>query len=94
MLYLFAVGSVLFAYLLLRGRFILFALAWLSLRASILFVVGLPAQLANLINSALTSLMGVPMLAFETSLGFWLIITGVSKTRRSRDGLTRILADG
>ena len=83
----FAVGSSLFAYLLLRGRLIPIALAWLGVAASIILVVGLPAQMASLINSTVASLMWLPMLAFEISLGFWLLIKGVGTSRRSSPSL-------
>lgn len=76
--FFFAVGSALFAYLLLRGRLIPIALAWLGVGASLLLVVGLPAQLANLISPAAASVMWLPMLSFEIPLGLWLLIKGVN----------------
>ncbi|HPR65357.1 MAG TPA: DUF4386 domain-containing protein [Thermoanaerobaculia bacterium] len=75
--FFFAVGSALFAYLFLRGRMIPIVLAWLGVGASLLLVVGLPAQLVNLISPAAASVMWLPMLAFEIPLGFWLLIKGV-----------------
>ena len=89
----FAVGSALFAYLLLRGRLIPVALAWLGVAASILLVVGLPAQIANLINPAVASLMWLPMLAFEIPLGLWLLIKGVDTSRPRNPSLTGITGD-
>jgi uncharacterized protein DUF4386 len=79
----FAVGSTLFAYLLLRGRMIPIPLAWLGVIASVLLVACLPLQLAGVLGSPITSLMYLPMLAFEVPLGLWLLVKGVAplKTR-------------
>lgn len=77
----FAVGSALFAFLLLRGRAIPAALAWLGLAASALLVVGLPAQIAGLLAPLWASVMWLPMLAFEITLGLWLLIKGIDSTR-------------
>jgi Domain of unknown function (DUF4386) len=74
----FAVGSTLFSWLLLRGRMIPVALAWLGLLASILTVVCFPLQLAGLLGGPITSFMWFPMLLFEVILAFWLIIKGVA----------------
>ncbi len=73
----FAVGSLLFAYLLLRGRMIPVALAWLGVLASILVVVGLPLQLVGILPGPIAQAMWLPMLAFEVPLGLWLIVKGV-----------------
>lgn len=89
----FAVGSALFAYLLLRGRLIPVTLAWLGVAASMLLVVGLPAQLANLISPAAASLMWLPMLAFEIPLGFWLLVRGVNELRPSNPSSTITAGD-
>ncbi len=70
----FALGSLLFSWLLLRGRMIPVALAWLGVVA----VVGLPLQLAGVLHGAVTQLMWLPMAAFEIPLGFWLIIKGAA----------------
>ena len=72
----FAVGSTLFAWLLLRGRMIPAALAWLGVVASILLVVALPLQLGGVLPAAIAQLMYLPMLAFEVPAGFWLLIKG------------------
>jgi hypothetical protein len=80
----FAVGSTLFSYLLLRGRMIPIALAWLGLVASLLLVVCLPLQLAGFLRGLFTSLMWMPMLAFEVTLAFWLIIKGVAMPAPTR----------
>jgi hypothetical protein len=74
----FAVGSTLFSWLLLRARMIPVPLAWIGVVASVLLVVGLPLQLAGLIRDPVTSLMWLPMLAFEVPLGLWLLIKGVA----------------
>ena len=68
----FAVGSTLFCYLLLRGRMIPIPLAWLGVIASVLLVVTLPLQLAGVLRGPITSLMYLPMLAFEVPCGLWL----------------------
>lgn len=74
----FAVGSTLFSYLLLRGRMIPIPLAWLGILASILLVVVLPLQLAGFLHGLITSLVWLPMLAFEVPVGLWLLIKGVA----------------
>ena len=74
----FAVGSTLFSYLFLRGRMIPVALAWLGVLASVLLVVGLPLQIADVLRGSITQLMYLPMLAFEITLGLWLLIKGVA----------------
>jgi hypothetical protein len=80
----FAVGSLLFSWLLLRGRIIPAALAWLGVLASVLLVVVLPLQLAGLFggsmswSASITWLVWLPMLAFELTLAFWLIVRGAS----------------
>jgi len=74
---LFAVGSTLFSWLLLRGRMIPVPLAWLGVLASILLVVGLPLQLAGFVSGPVTQFLWLPMAAFEIPLGLWLLIKGV-----------------
>jgi hypothetical protein len=74
----FAVGSMAFAYLLLRGRIIPVPLAWLGVVASAVLVVGLPLQLAGWVHRSITSVMWLPMLAFEVPLGLWLLTRGVA----------------
>lgn len=73
----FAVGSAVFSYLLLRGRMIPVALASLGVAASILLVVGLPLRLAGFLHGPVTSLMWLPMAAFEVPLALWLLVKGV-----------------
>jgi len=74
----FAVGSTLFCWLLLRGRMIPVALAWLGVLASVLLVVGLPLQLAGLLRGTVAQLFWIPMAAFELVLGPWLIFKGAA----------------
>jgi Domain of unknown function (DUF4386) len=74
----FAVGSTLFSWLLLQGRMIPIPLAWLGVVASVLLVVGLPLQLAGFLGGIVTSLMWLPMLAFEVPLALWFIIKGAA----------------
>ena len=80
----FAIGSLLFSYLLLRGRIIPVLLAWLGVVASALLVVGLPLQLAGFVSGSITSFLWIPMAAFEVPLGFWLLIKGVVTPATSR----------
>lgn len=81
---LFAVGSTLFSWLLLRGRMIPVALAWLGVIASVLLVVLLPLQLAGFLGGPLTMFMWLPMLVFELALALWLIVKGAAAPARSR----------
>jgi Domain of unknown function (DUF4386) len=74
----FALGSTLFSWLLLRGRMIPVALAWLGVLASILPVVCFPLQLAGFLGGPITTLMWFPVLLFEVALALWLIIKGVA----------------
>ncbi len=78
----FAVGSLCFSYLLLRGRMVPVVLAWVGVVASILAVVCVPLQLAGVLTGPITQLIWLPMLLFEVPLGFWLIIKGVAAPRR------------
>ena len=78
----FAVGSTLFSWLLLRGRMIPAALAWLGVLASLLLVVLCPLQLAGLLGGPVTSFMWLPMLLFELVLALWLIIKGAGPAPR------------
>jgi len=78
----FGVGSTIFSWLLLRGRMIPVPLAWLGVAASVLIVVGVPLQLAGFVGGLVTSLMWLPMLAFEVPLALWLLIKGVALPAR------------
>jgi len=77
----FAIGSTFFTYLLVRGRLVPMALAWLGLAASILLVIALPLRLVGLIGSPMAELVWIPMAAFEVPLGLWLMIRGVRPAR-------------
>lgn len=74
----FAVGSTIFSYLLLRGRMIPVALAWLGVFASVLLAVLLPGQLAGFIKGPVLDWMWLPALAFEVTLALWLLLKGVA----------------
>ena len=82
----FAVGSMLFSWLLLRGRMIPVPLAWLGVVASALLVVGLPLAFGRVISGTITQLMWLPMAGFEIPLGFWLLIKGVPELRANLQG--------
>jgi len=80
----FAAASLLFSWLLLRGRMIPTLLAQLGVVASVLLVVILPLQLAGLFggsmswSASITWLVWLPMLVFEVTLALWLMIKGVA----------------
>ena len=74
----FAVGSTLFSWLLLRGRMIPAALAWLGVLGSALLVLGLPVQLAGFLAGPVTQFMWLPVAVFEVVLALWLLIKGVA----------------
>ena len=74
----FAVGSTIYSYLFLRGRSIPVWLAWLGIFASILCVVLLPLQLIGFLKGTVATMMWMPMLVFEVTLGLWLLIKGVA----------------
>lgn len=80
----FAVGSTLFAWLLLRGRMIPAPLAWLGVVASVLLVVILLVQRTGLFGDAVNWssrvawLVWLPMLVFEVALALWLLAKGVA----------------
>lgn len=72
----FAVGSTLFSWLLLRGRLVPVRLAQLGVIASLLLVVTLPLQLAEMVRSPFTWIVWIPMAVFEVVLGGWLLWKG------------------
>lgn len=78
----FAVGSTIFAVLLLRGRLIPNLLAWIGVIASVILIVTLPLQLAGWLKGTIVTLIWMPMLAFEVPIGLWLIFKGVSGPSR------------
>jgi hypothetical protein len=84
----FAVGSLLFCWLILRGRVIPIGLAWLGVIASALLMVILPLQLAGVLTasnwaSSVTWIIWLPMLVFEVGLSLRLLIKGVTSPERS-----------
>jgi hypothetical protein len=82
----FAAGSLIFSWLLLRGRMIPTGLAWLGVAASGFLVVLIPLQRAGLYGGAPNWLSGatcflwLPMLVFELTLAMWFIVKGVAPT--------------
>jgi hypothetical protein len=91
----FSIGSLFFCWLLLRGRLIPVALAWLGVIASALLVVILPLQLAGTLadmswSASVTWLVWLPMLVFEVTLALWLIIKGVNIEQWEKRTLTPV----
>lgn len=78
----FAVGSTVFAWLLLRGRMIPIWLARFGVVASVLLVILLFIQRAGVyastfsMKSPISWVVWFPMLIFEVTLAFWLMIKG------------------
>jgi len=73
----FAVGSMIFSYLLLRGRMVPVWLALWGVIASALLVVGLPFQIAGFLTGPLTLYQWGPAVVFAPVFALWLIIKGV-----------------
>lgn len=92
----FAVGSLLFSWLFLRGRMIPTALAQLGVIASALLVLILPLQLAGLFggsmswSASITWLVWLPMLVFEVTLALWLMIKGVNIEQQEKPTLESV----
>lgn len=77
--FFFAVGSLIFSWLLLRGRMVPVSIAWLGVFASGLLVVVLPLQLAGFSTGPLTGYyQWLPALVFQVVLALWLLIKGVA----------------
>ena len=77
--FFFAVGSLIFSWLLLRGRMVPVSIAWLGVFASGLLVVLLPLQLAGFSTGPLTGYyQWLPALVFQVVLALWLLIKGVA----------------
>ena len=76
--WLFAVGSTLFSWLLLRGRMIPVWLAWVGVIASALLIVGLPLQLTEVLTGLASQLIWIPVAVFELVVAVWLIVKGVA----------------
>jgi hypothetical protein len=76
----FAVGSTIFCWLLLRGRMIPLALAWLGVVGSALVAVGLWLQLAGLLHGAAAQVTWIPIALFEITVAVWFLVKGVEPT--------------
>jgi hypothetical protein len=88
--FLFAVGSTAFCWLLLRGRIVPAALAWLGVLASLILDVGLPLQIGGLASGASTQLMWIPMALFEIPVGIWFLLKGVSERSAENNKLASL----
>ena len=75
----FAVGSLIFSWLLLRGRMVPVLLACLGVLASVVLVAGLPLQLADFLKGPMTGYMWLPIVVFQILLGLWLLTRGVAR---------------
>lgn len=84
----FAVGSTLFAWLLLRGRMIPAVLGWIGVLASVLLVICFPLQLVGFLRGPLTQWMWLPMFFFEVPLALWFLIKGVAVPARAQAAYT------
>jgi len=74
----FAVGSLLFAWLLLRGRAIPAPLAWLGVVTSAAAVVALPLEFVDLFPSRWIWYVWLPLAAYEVPLALWLLVKGAA----------------
>jgi hypothetical protein len=83
---LFAVGSTVFCYLLLRGRMIPTLLAWIGVIGSAIVAVGVPLESVGILRGSPAQLMFIPIAIFEITVAFWFIIKGVAPTRRRATG--------
>ncbi|MFL5487731.1 MAG: DUF4386 domain-containing protein [Gemmatimonadaceae bacterium] len=81
---LFAVGSTLFSYLLLRGRMIPVGIAWLGVIGSAILVVILPLQLAGFVARSITGFIWLPIALFEVTVALWFLVKGVATPMRKR----------
>lgn len=77
----FAVGSVCFSWLMLRGRMVPLWLAWLGVVASVLLTAVLPLRLAGLLPGIVAQSAWAPMAVFEIVLAVWLITKGIEEPR-------------
>ncbi|HSP35738.1 MAG TPA: DUF4386 domain-containing protein [Thermoanaerobaculia bacterium] len=77
---LFACGSAIFAYLILRGRILPVWLAWIGVAASVLLVVALPLQMCGV---AVSNYVWIPMAFFEVVGGVWLLVRGAGTAEES-----------
>ena len=80
----FSVGSLLFAWLMLRGRIVPTPLAWLGVVASALLVAFLPMQTLGHFGgpgsfaTPASWVAWLPMLVFELGLAAWLVVKGAA----------------
>lgn len=79
----FAAGSVLFAWLLLRGRMIPAPLGWLGVVTSAAAVVTLPLEFVDLFPSRWIWYVWLPLAAFEIPLALWLLFKGAAPPVRN-----------
>ena len=81
----FAVGSLIFSWLLVRGRMVPVSIAWLGVFSSGLLAVALPLQLAGFPTGPLSGYtQWLPALAFQVVLALWLLIKGVATPARGQ----------
>lgn len=80
----FAVGSLLFAWLLARGRIVPAPLAWWGVITSAAAVVALPLDFVGLFPGAWIWYVWLPLAAFEVPLAVWLLVKGAAEPARSR----------
>ena len=84
----FAIGSLCFSWLLLRGRMIPIGLAWLGVIASALWTASIPLQILDrLPGDVAMYATWIPMAGFEVALAVWLIVKGA---RAPRSQLLRV----
>ena len=79
---MFAVGSALFSWLLLRGRMVPAGLAWLGVFASIVLALALPLRLVGIMRGEIVQALWIPMALFEIPLALWFIVKGVRPSLR------------
>ncbi len=79
---LFAVGSTAFCFLLLRGRMIPTALAWIGVIGSAIVAIGAPLERIGVLRGPPAQLMWIPIAVFEVTVAVWFIIRGVAPARR------------
>jgi hypothetical protein len=82
----FALGSLAFSWLLLRGRMVPTPLAWLGVAASGMLLIGVPLQLAAVVPLSFTAMLWLPMVIFQLPLGVWLLLKGVSPAASTGTG--------
>ena len=82
----FLVGSTIFAWLMLRGRIVPVALAWIGLLGSIFALIIEPLALLGVAHGAITRVIWLPLLVFEVWLALWLIVKGAAVPAAGRAG--------